>query len=766
MKFSYNWLGELVPQLDRDPRELMDLITMKTAECEGLEHVGAALAEASPARVLTVEPIADTHNVKATVATERYGDKTVVCGAPNCRAGMVTAYLPLGKKTINGVESDGMLASAAELGISDDHSGIVENWSGDLRLRPDTIFDIDNKSLTHRPDLWGHYGMAREVAAITGRELRDAVTPVEFSGPAPVEVRISDPALCPRYSALVFENVRVGPSPAWLQYRLASVGLNSINNIVDVTNYIMAELAQPMHAFDAAKLHGSTIFVRTAAPGERIMALNDEEYALSESNLVIADAAGPIAIAGVIGGMHSAIGNDTTRIVFESANFNAASVRKTSSALKLRTDASMRFEKAQDPVNTVRALERAVALLQEVSPGIRLVAGLADVAAPRQPAPPIELPIDWLVRKLGRSVEESEVRAILESLGFGVMLVVPGVLSATAPSWRATKDVSIKDDLLDEIGRMLGYGSITPTPPRLPVVPPPANPERSYHRAIRTMAAAQGYTEVFNYSFISAETAEAFGMAPDTHVQVQNPIASDQTLLRRSLVPRMWRNILENSKHLNAFRFFEIGREIHPTADGAQPEEIPHFAAALYAREGDGVAGLFELKRLAECLMRDCRVEPAPALAYEHPERSAIVVWRGAPVARLFELHPRLGIEGRAAVLDIDLAKTARLLTTAPKRYEPLRRYPASAFDLSVVAPLREPAGAIGDRLAALAAGDLIGIEFVRQYTGAPLPDDRKSVSYRITVGAPDRTLSSEEGGAVRERIIAGMRAAGYELRV
>ena len=378
MKFSYHWIRELVPGLDVEPQDLMRLITMKTAECEGLEQVGAKLADASVARVKEVEWIAGGHNQIVVVETARYGTKRVVCGAPNCKPGMLTAYLPLAPMVIEGVESDGMLASAMELGIGGDHTGIVELETEAL-LTPDTVIEVDNKSLTHRPDLWGHHGMAREVAAITHRKLQDPVKLDVPKGKAAIGIDIEDFALCPRYSALVFENVTVRPSPLWLQYRLEAIGLNAINNIVDVTNYVLAELAQPMHAFDAEKLHGPTIFVRNARPGEKIVALNDESYDLSPSNLVIADAEGPIALAGVIGGLHSAIGPDTKRIVLESANFQAASVRKTSVALKLRTDASMRFEKSQDPLNTVRGLARALELLEEVSPGIRLVGGVADL---------------------------------------------------------------------------------------------------------------------------------------------------------------------------------------------------------------------------------------------------------------------------------------------------------------------------------------------------------------------------------------------------
>jgi phenylalanyl-tRNA synthetase beta chain len=756
MKFSYNWIHELVPGLDTEPQELMRLITMKTAECEGLEQVGAKLAEASVARIKDVEWIAGSHNQIVVVETARYGIKRVVCGAPNCKPGMLTAYLPLAPKVIEGVESEGMLASAMELGIGGDHTGIVELESEAL-LTPDTVIEVDNKSLTHRPDLWGHHGMAREVAAITHRKLLDPVKRELPRGKAAIGIDIEDFALCPRYSALVFENVTVQPSPLWLQYRLEAIGLNAINNIVDVTNYVLAELPQPMHAFDADKLHGPTIFVRNARPGEKLVALNDESYNLSPSNLVIADVEGPIALAGVIGGLDSAIGPDTKRIVLESANFQAASVRKTSVALKLRTDASMRFEKSQDPLNTVRGLARAVELLEEVSPGIRLVGGVADLHGAFKTPDPIELTVDWLKAKLGRNLDTQEVRSILESLEFGVEETSPGHFLVTVPSWRATKDISIKEDLLEEVGRIVGYESITPHAPLIESVVPPENASRKYLRMLRGMAIAQGFTEVYNYSFVNEEIARAFHADLKEHVGVTNPIASDQTLLRASLLPAILRNILDNSRHFQSFRLFEIGREIH-ARDRDLPEEVPHFVAAMYAREGDGREALFALKHLAECLMEGCEVRLAPARLFEHPERAAIVAWRGEDIGRLFELHPSLGVKGRAAVLDLDLIKMEKL-DDRERRYQPIRRFPVSAFDLSVVAPLRDPADEIKHRLTTAAGDDLIEIEFVRAYTGDPIPAGHKSVTYRLTVGAPDRTLSSEEVGEIYKRVTDAMRS-------
>jgi phenylalanyl-tRNA synthetase beta chain len=756
MKFSYNWLREFVPGLTQAAAPLEELITIKTAECEGIEEVGALLGGASIVRVETVEPIAGSHAVKATLDN----GKTVVCGAPNCRAGMASVYVPVGRKVVHGVESDGMLASALELGINKDHAGVVEIPSID-GLRPDSIIEIDNKSITHRPDLWGHHGMAREVAAILGLPLTDpAHLDALPSGPAAIKVQIEDLNLCPRYSALVFEGIKVEESPLWLQYRLTAIGLNPINNIVDMTNYVMAEIAQPMHAFDADLLKGDTIFIRPARPGEQFRALNDESYTLDPSNLVIADSGGAIALAGVIGGGDSAISAKTTRVVLESANFQASSIRKTSSAIKLRTDASMRFEKAQDPHNTVRGLARAIELLREICPTARLVGGVADQMRPIPPPPAIELPLDWLERKLGRAIPAAEVRRILESLSFGVAEPRPGVFSVNVPSWRATKDVSIKDDLVEEVGRMIGYGSITPQAPLLPSVVPPGNPTRRFQHEVRDIFVDNGYTEVYNYSFLSEEAVRAFGFDPADHVRVTNPIASDQALMRRSLLPGVWANVLENAKHLDNFRVFEIGLEILGQGSGL-PTETPHLVAAVYAREGDGAAGLFEIKRIAECVLPGVATQPAIARPFEHPARAAELVCNGETVGRFFELHPSLIKTGRAAILDVDLRVVEPLFTRKIK-YTPIRRFPSSAFDLSVIAPMRETVG----RLRAAIGHPLIeSVDYVRQYVGAPLPEGRKSVTFRVTVSSPDRTLSSDEIAAARAGISEQLRAQGYELR-
>ncbi len=634
----------------------------------------------------------------------------------------------------------------------------------------DWIIEIDNKSLTHRPDLWGHYGMAREVAAITGNRLHDPVDLAPLPrGEAAFKVEIADYSLCSRYSALVFENIKVAPSPLWMQTRLESIGMNGINNIVDATNYVLAELPQPMHAFDADKLSGDIIFVRRARAGERLGALNGETYALLETDLVIADAKGPIALAGVIGGADSAISETTTRIVFESANFHATSVRLTSARHRLRTDASMRFEKSLDPENTTRGLARIISLLTEVCPEALPAGGVIDNRAAPRAQEPILLPLSFVVRKLGKQLTEEEVSGILRSLGFGVTASSHALLSVTVPSWRATKDISLKDDLVEEVGRMVGYNEIAPVAPLVASVVPPSNPMRAYLRKLRRIIADQGFSEVYNYSFTAANDAERFHGDLNEHLVVRNPIASELTHMRRTLLPGLLKNIVSNMRHSSEFRLFEIGNEIHPANGAVLPHEVTHLAATLYAAHADEQI-FYELKRVAECLFPGIELTAAhDTRPFEHPARAAVIHCYNAEIGRLFELHPSLleeqGVEGRAVFFDVDLSRALTITSQQQVSYTPLRKYPTSGFDLSVVADAKTPVGELKQRLSGLAGENLVSIGFVRQYQGPPLAEGQKSVSYHLEAGALDHTLTSEEAAAIRQRVVQGMLQAGYEIR-
>jgi phenylalanyl-tRNA synthetase beta chain len=624
---------------------------------------------------------------------------------------------------------------------------------------PDSIIEIDNKSLTNRPDLWGHLGMAREVAAIAGLSVADPVEDLPTAASkGDLSISIEDSNLCARFSGQRVENVKVAPSPLWMQYRLNSLGVNPINNLVDVTNYVLCELGQPMHAYDADLL-GDTIVVRAAHKGESILALNGEKYSLSPEDIVIADAEKPVGIAGIIGGNDTAIRAATKRIVLEAASFPAAQVRKSSSRLKLRTDASMRFEKGQDPENTVRALARAVELLKQISPGSQAAPPI-DVYARKSTPPKIQLDIDWAERKLGRKLSTDEVINIFKSLVFGVEQLGQRKLLLTVPSWRATKDISIPEDLVEEIGRMVGYASIVPQAPAVLAAPTPRNLDHEQHRAIRAAMVGQGFTEVSNYSFISDADAAMFGYSTEKFLQVANPIIADQKYMRPALLPGIRRNLADNSRYFTDFRLFEIGRAYGKTTDSV-PAERTHLMAAIYGRETTG-ANLLEMKRVTQYLVAGCTVIPAKAHSKTmHPERAAHVEIGGQRVGNLYELHPSLLDRGRAAILDLDL-DALQALPSQRQAYRQLRRFPTSSFDLSIVAPAHTLVADLENKLRHFAGDGLVSLQFLLIF---PLPPDKKSVSFRLTLGADDRTLNTEEVTHTRERVVEGIKSAGYDLR-
>jgi phenylalanyl-tRNA synthetase beta chain len=682
MKFSYNWLRELVPGLKMDVTTLAQQITMKTAECEGIHDPGAFPGA-------SVSAVADAE-----------------------------------------------------------------------RNEPDSIIEIDNKSLTNRPDLWGHLGMAREVAAITGLNVADPVGDLPAAATTgDISIAIEDANLCARFSGQRVENVKVAPSPLWMQYRLNSLGINPINNLVDVTNYVSCELGQPMHAYDADLL-GDAIVVRAARKGESMLALNGEKYSLTEEDIVIADKEKPVGIAGIIGGNGTAIHAATKRIILEAASFPASHVRKSSSRLKLRTDASMRFEKGQDPENTVRALARAVELLKQISPGCQAAQQPIDEYARKSTPPKIQLDIDWAERKLGRPLMTDEVTNIFKALAFGVEQTSPRQLLLTVPSWRATKDISIPEDLVEEIGRMVGYASITPQAPAVLAAPTARNLEHEQYRAVRATLTGQGFTEVSNYSFISDADAEMFQYPTEKLLELSNPIIAEQKYMRPSLLPGMRRNLMDNSRFYSDFRLFEIGRAYGRGAEGA-PVERNQLAATIFSRESDG-ASLLEMKRVAQYLVAGCKVTPTKGQnKIAHPLRSAQISIDGQQLGALFELHPSMLDRGRGVILYLDLDKLLALPAHRHK-YQPLRRFPTSNFDLSIVAGTYELVATLEEKLRQFAGEGLVSLQFLLIF---PLPPDKKSVSFRLTLGAEDRTLTADEVTKTRERVVEGLKAAGYELR-
>lgn len=807
MLISRNWLNEFVALDNKTDEELAADITLHTVEVEGTAKLGALLDHVVVGVVEKVEkhPDADRLNVcQVNVGKEIV---QVVCGGSNVVEGMHVAMGMIGakvqwhgegapvelKKTkIRGVESFGMICAADEIGLGDlfrkDDEKEILDLSGlhadigtpllELLALDDTVIDVDNKSMTHRPDLWGHYGLARDIAAMYGKNLKPyPAASFDEGKQQALKVSVKDQDLCPRYMGVMLDGITIGPSPQWMQKRLAAVGINPINNIVDITNYVMAELGQPMHAFDADSLHSAEILVRKAKEQENIMLLGGDEVALSSDMLVIADKHRPIAIAGVKGGGDSAVTNATTRIIFEAANFQATSVRRTSQALGIRTDASARFEKALDPNAVALAMQRAVALTVELCPGARVVSNISDVHDFTLDQGPVDLDLTFVNRKIGVDVPKDFVVQTLERLGFALEDHGES-LRVTVPTWRATKDVRIPEDLIEEIARMYGYDNITPKLPEASIEAPPADPLRALKKVVREqLAYASRYTEVYNYCFTSTEWVEKMQVPTENLLELDNPVAKDRPYLRRNLMPNMLANAEKNLHRYDAVRLFEIGKTFLGDDEGEEDGgkgRLPKqdtYLGMCYAERGNDTpfyGAADAIRQLGQHLGLSVTFQQLNADEdMLHPGRCAAVQFDGEVVGKIAELHPvsqqTLGIPHRTAMVELNLSKVIPLLCVK-SAYHPLSAYPAVQRDVALLVDTSIEDAAVRQKIQK--ASCLIeSVDLFDVYTGKGIEEGKKSMAYRLTYRAKKETLTSEKVDAEHEKVMALVESAFGAIR-
>lgn len=604
MNLSLNWLRDFVDIPKKiTPEELGLKLTIHTVEIDSVQKQGEKFANIVVGKILEIgkHPNADKLQLTKIDIKEKVLD--VVCGANNIAVGQlvpvatVGAVMPSGmeiKETeIRGQKSFGMLCAEDELGLGEEHSGImilkdnakVGQSLADYLKIDDVIFEVDNKSITNRPDLWGHYGMAREIAAFLKtkttkkfEQIASAKVKVDKEE-IKLDVKVEDVKLCPRYMGVAMTGIKIATSPKWLQDRLVSVGVRPISNIVDVTNYVMLELGQPMHAFDKKLV--DKIIVRCAQDGEAMETLDGTKRELDKNDLVIADSKQAIAVAGVMGGANSEINDDTTTIVLESANFDFYSIRKTAQKLGLRTEASMRFEKSLDPNLCTVALARAVNLIKEICPTAKVASQVADAQRFNLNQGPIELNLAWLNNFIGDVVSKDEVADILTRLGF-VFDDKKDKLLVTVPTWRATKDVSIKEDLAEEVARIHGYDNLKLTMPSVVMAAPGPVAEKELIEKIKTiLSGGAALSEVYNYSFIGEELLGKLNVDFSQHIRLANPIAVQHTMLRQSLAPNLFLNVRANQSRYDLIKIFEIGSiylnipgEINK--DAASKDKLPY----------------------------------------------------------------------------------------------------------------------------------------------------------------------------------------------
>jgi phenylalanyl-tRNA synthetase beta chain len=781
VKLSYEWLGEFVDLADVSPKDAAEVLTRLGIEVESMALVD--LSQIVVGKVLEQVKHPKSRNDLWVHQVDLGGGRVqqIIAGAPNAVPGTLVPValpgttVPNGKvvkdMNIAGYKASGMLCSADELMLGDDHSGILildSGTPGDALttvIPSQAVFDVEVTS--NRPDCMGHLGVARELAAGLDRPLKRDFMP-SFTGTANppgrelVKVAIEDPDLCSRYIGGVIKGVKVGPSPDWLQRRLRACGVRPINNIVDITNYVLLEYAQPLHAFDLAKLKGPEIQVRRARDGEKLLCLDGIERQLGSSMLVIADAERPVALAGIIGGEETAVSTSTADILLEAATFSGPNIRQTSRAIGLRTEASARFERGLPPELALAGARRAASLIAELAGGT-VHREWPDVY-PR-PQEPVRVRLKpWVVDEvLGVHVPLQDSEAILMQLGFHVKVMGDGEWDVLPPVFRL--DVTIPEDLVEEVGRVYGYDRIPPTlPGRRHEKWTPLGPsvDRRLDAAREVMAGA-GFTETWNPALVSGRKLEALRVSAYA-MRVSNALSDDMDTLRTSLLPSLVDAVsLNRDRGRDVVRVYEVASAFLARVGekNSQPEEPLRLAAVATAGNSadSGRAAFYALKSVLTACVESLS---APSCTYQrgaaelfHPGRCAAVILDGRQLGYLGELHPTvaatLKVEGRLVAFEIDVEPV--LDASRTPRAQPLPRFPAVQRDLAVVLEEHVLAGSL---LGAIkeAAGDLLeNVRAFDEYHGAQVPEGHKSIAFTLTFRSPERTLTDAEVDKVMTEI-------------
>jgi len=688
-----------------------------------------------------------------------------------------------------------MICSISELDLGDEHDGIwvlPEDAAVGLPVDralgiEDWVIEIDNKSLTHRPDLWGHRGIAGEIAAIYGRPLLPLPLALPETGDGePVPIRIESEA-CSRYIGLPIEGAQALPSPEWLRYLLLAVGQRPIDQIVDISNFVMLDLGQPNHTFDLGQLQSDGIVVRQARQGETMQTLDGEERKLQPSDLLICSGDSPVALAGIMGGEGSKVGDDTSTLLLEVATFDPVTVRRTSARLGLRTDSSARFEKSLDPTLPVRATAHFATLLQALQPEVRFPAPLTDVGDWSDPAHTLVLRTVRVRQELGKEITDAEIGSILERIGFGVE-PTEGGFRVAVPSARATKDITLERDLVEEVGRIHRYGNIPEQIMLGAVAPPTHDARRALVRRIQDrLAGGARFHEAISYSFIDDELLEQLGMRELPHVRVINPVVQGQDKVRRSVLPSLLPSLEANRRQREDVRVFEIGKGYRPesASDKGEPKEH-HLLALVWASTPPGKKARFDDNRFSQLqgvvtdLLDHLGLE-APtwrsahsAPAWAHPARALEASWSedGEPAALLAELEPglarALGLEKElasdvaVAEISIDCLLEAPALGT---HYRPIPRFPGIKVDVAVALADATPAADVVRAIEEAGKGVVAGVELFDLYRGENIGAGRKSLAYHVLLQSANKTLTDKDEQRFLKRFEQGVAKLGAELR-
>ncbi len=785
MFLSMNWISDYVDFTGLDKLKLINQFSLSTAEVENeIFFKGSDISGIVVAEIKSVEEHPDSkklHLLKVDIGEDELVD--VVCGAPNVRVGMKTAFAKLGAKIgdieiaprkLAGYTSNGMCCSEKEIGISDDNSGIMDITDDvakgsdlkDIYEIEDIIFEVDNKSLTNRPDLWGHYGIAREFAALAGRELKpiETVDLSAYDNLSKVDMKILDP-LCQRYSCIQLENITKNVSPVNMRIRLFYCGMRAINLLADLTNYLMLEMGQPMHAFDSRKV--GKIRIRRFDEPFTFRTLDGVDRQIDENTLMICNDETPVAIAGIMGGLDSEIVDDTTTLTLESATFDAATIRKSTVRLSHRTDASMRYEKSLDPELCVTAIGRFIKLLSDIDSGATVVSALTDEYAYHYDK--VELSFDkaFVDKYTGIEISNDTIIKTLNSLGFTAS-EQNDEFTVVVPSWRATKDVTMKADIIEEITRIYGYDNFDVHTTRSPLYPVRADVEKSDEDRIKDLLVKRySLHELHSYVWNYYDELKAIGIEPESEIKLANATNPNIESIRKSLIPTQFCQVKVNTSFAPDFGIFEIGRAVTGIDENKLCVEKKFLGITLFSKVKPVPALYFELREILETMVDDIKHRSISFEAkkaehsYQHPRNLNSIICDGRVIGEIGIAHPVVSkkIDKKASIVyaEIDVDAFSEI-KNASISYEEPSKFPSMEIDLSFITPVFAPVAlAIREANSPL----IKNVEVTDIYED----EGTKSITTRITFSDSDKTLTREEVQKISDSIIENLKKKGIDLK-
>ena len=790
MKISINWINDYVDLSGIETDELVKRFNLSTAEIEGVEYKGKNIQNVVFGKVLSVDNHPESNHLH--ILNVDVGDEVlqIVCGAPNVRVGMVTAVCKVGGSVVAGkikvgklvgVESYGMCCAEDELGIGADDSGIMdilepvtigqdikEVWPID-----DVVLEIDNKSLTNRPDLWGHYGLAREFSAIFDRPLKKMPTDDLSVYDNLPEVKIDiETDNCFRYSSVCVSGINEKKSPREMAIRLNYAGMRDINLLADLTNYVMLDLGLPMHAFDNSIVKGIKVL---SSDGETIMTtLEGEEHKPPKgATLICDDKKEPVAIAGVKGGLKSGISDDTNSVLFEAAVFDCENIRKTSRSIGLITDASQRYEKSLDPELTPMALARIVYLLKQVDGGVKVSSRLSDAYKKKYDKIVIDLDPNFIGKIAGADISKKFIVKTLKALEFGVEEVGTN-LKVSVPTFRATKDVSIKEDLVEEVARLYGYDNIEPKPLAFDCAPPKLIPSIEYEYDTKLLLAEKYQAnEIHSYLWNYEDFNRQNKIDMKSYVHLLDSSNAGQSGIRSELLPTLIRCLDENKNNYQDIRIFEIGRVVSGlNEDGSVIEDKK--LAVVFASQKKSEFELFEELKMAivdiakNIIGVDVSLDEGESVSYMHPVNSFRIKSRTDDYGYIGVLHPvvKKSIDKRfnVVMLEIDFVKLAETVCYA-KKIKSVSKYQAVEIDYNIVCDINMKYIELTKSLSKFKSKIMSGYELIDIYENKDILGDKKSVTLRFNLSSFDHTLTGEEIEKFRSEFEEYIKRVGLELR-